>query len=158
MLSLLHGAIVLYIIYRIIQSLIYCLIHSIFYTFIPHSIFDAVRPSASKLQASSKQAPRRLACCMHLVASCRDNLCDTRQSCLYDCHITCSHHQPYHMLSSPTISSIITHPTPQKVIAYGISRGRAGLGTSSNERPARPRYIPYAITFWGVTQMLTRRA
>jgi hypothetical protein len=27
---------------------------------------------------------------------------------------------------------------------------RKGLDTSSNERPARPRDIPYAITFWGV--------
>ena len=41
--------------------------------------------------------------------------------------------------------------TPQKVIADGISRGRAGLDTSSKERPARPSDIPYAITFWGVT-------
>ena len=37
--------------------------------------------------------------------------------------------------------------TPQKVIAYGISRGRAGLDTSSKERPARPRDIPYSLTF-----------
>ena len=37
--------------------------------------------------------------------------------------------------------------TPQKVIAYGISRGRAGLDASSKERSARPCDTPYAITF-----------
>jgi hypothetical protein len=43
-----------------------------------------------------------------------------------------------------------TRATPQKVIAYGISRGRAGLTLEEVARPARPRDIPYAITFWGV--------
>ena len=57
--------------------------------------------------------------------------------------------------------------TPQKVIAYGMYRGRAGLDTACTceldtvqvqvvSRPARPRYIPYAITFWGVTNTRTR--
>ena len=56
------------------------------------------------------------------------------------CHI--------HRLYAPGTHYLQT--TPQKVIAYGISRGRAGLFLEEVSRPARPRDIPYAITFWGV--------
>jgi hypothetical protein len=55
------------------------------------------------------------------------------------------------LISLPIHASVVSVPTPQKVIAYGISRGRAGLYLEEVSRPARPRDIPYAITFWGVT-------
>ena len=37
-----------------------------------------------------------------------------------------------------------------KVIAYPISTARAGFSFEEVSRPARPRDIPYAITFRGV--------
>ena len=39
------------------------------------------------------------------------------------------------------------------VIAYGMSRARAGLSLEEVSIPARPRDIPYAITFWGVAPL-----
>ena len=57
-----------------------------------------------------------------------------------------------HARSMHHMSLYIMHPsTPQKVIAYGISRGREGLDTSSKERPARPRDIPYECDSIGVS-------
>jgi hypothetical protein len=40
---------------------------------------------------------------------------------------------------------------------HGISRGCAGLSLEKVSRPARPRHILYAITFWGVTHTFHTR-
>ena len=52
-------------------------------------------------------------------------------------------------VSSPSPAHIQTHITYKRAPRTNAHHSYS-LDTSSKERPARPRDIPYAITFWGV--------